>query len=107
MLLVWTADLELQGIRRKSRVKGQAKYEATRSYQGLSFQLGLAAQPSPPTRCRPQGPRCSPKQVSRVPCRRLPERVPRRRGLVREFAGGDGPGRPGGQLNMLVASARA
>jgi peptide/nickel transport system substrate-binding protein len=34
------------------------------------------------------------------------ERVPRPPWVVREFAGGDGPGRQGGQLNMLVSSAR-
>jgi peptide/nickel transport system substrate-binding protein len=34
------------------------------------------------------------------------DRVPRPPWVVREFAGGDGPGRQGGQLNMLVSSAR-
>jgi peptide/nickel transport system substrate-binding protein len=33
-------------------------------------------------------------------------RVPQPPWVVSTFAGGDGPGRPGGQLNMLVASAR-
>src|SRR5229473_3578946 len=34
------------------------------------------------------------------------ERIPNPPWIVRRFAGGDGPGQPGGQLNMLVASAR-
>src|SRR5882672_4322256 len=34
------------------------------------------------------------------------KRVPEQPLMVRQFAGGDGPGRQGGQLNMLVASAR-
>ena len=34
------------------------------------------------------------------------ERVPRPPWVVTTFAGGDGPGRQGGQLNMLVANAR-
>jgi peptide/nickel transport system substrate-binding protein len=34
------------------------------------------------------------------------KRVPEQPLVVRQFAGGDGPGRQGGQLNMLVASAR-
>src|SRR6202171_3328365 len=34
------------------------------------------------------------------------ERIPNPPWIVRKFAGGDGPGQPGGQLNMLVASAR-
>src|SRR5919106_223515 len=34
------------------------------------------------------------------------KRVPKQPMVVTKFAGGDGPGQPGGQLNMLVASAR-
>ncbi len=34
------------------------------------------------------------------------KRVPQQPWVVTQFAGGDGPGRQGGQLNMLVASAR-
>jgi peptide/nickel transport system substrate-binding protein len=34
------------------------------------------------------------------------KRVPQPPRVVGTFAGGDGPGRPGGQLNMLVANAR-
>jgi peptide/nickel transport system substrate-binding protein len=33
-------------------------------------------------------------------------RIPNPPWIVRRFAGGDGPGQPGGQLNMLVASTR-
>ena len=34
------------------------------------------------------------------------KRIPQQPLIVTRFAGGDGPGQPGGQLNMLVASAR-
>lgn len=34
------------------------------------------------------------------------QRIPTPPRIIREFAGRDGPGRPGGQLNMLVATAR-
>ena len=34
------------------------------------------------------------------------KRVPKQPLVVTKFAGGDGPGQSGGQLNMLVASAR-
>ena len=34
------------------------------------------------------------------------KRIPTPPWVIKEFAGGDGPGRQGGQLNMLVASAR-
>jgi peptide/nickel transport system substrate-binding protein len=33
-------------------------------------------------------------------------RIPEEPRILKRFAGGDGPGQPGGQLNMLVASAR-
>jgi peptide/nickel transport system substrate-binding protein len=34
------------------------------------------------------------------------QRIPEQPRILRRFSGGDGPGQPGGQLNMLVASAR-
>src|SRR5215475_12370551 len=34
------------------------------------------------------------------------KRIPKQPRILERFAGGDGPGQPGGQLNMLVASAR-
>src|SRR3984957_1811858 len=34
------------------------------------------------------------------------KRIPEQPRVLKRFAGGDGPGQPGGQLNMLVASAR-
>ena len=34
------------------------------------------------------------------------KRIPEQPWIVKQFAGGDGPGKQGGQLNMLVASAR-
>ena len=34
------------------------------------------------------------------------QRVPKQPMVVTKFAGADGPGQPGGQINMLVASAR-
>ena len=51
----------------------------------------------------------TPMFVDQVKAGTLPpvaERVPRQPLVVTKFAGGDGPGQPGGQLNMLVASAR-
>ncbi|MCA0249875.1 MAG: ABC transporter substrate-binding protein [Proteobacteria bacterium] len=36
----------------------------------------------------------------------IDKRIPQQPWVVTQFAGGDGPGRQGGQLNMLVASAR-
>src|SRR6185436_18643233 len=34
------------------------------------------------------------------------KRIPERPSVVTHFAGQDGPGRPGGQINMLMANAR-
>jgi peptide/nickel transport system substrate-binding protein len=34
------------------------------------------------------------------------KRIPEQPWVVKRFPGDDGPGRPGGQLNMLVSSAR-
>ncbi|MBN9488873.1 MAG: ABC transporter substrate-binding protein [Alphaproteobacteria bacterium] len=51
----------------------------------------------------------TPMLAGRVASGALPpvaERIPRPPLIVKEFAGGDGPGVPGGQLNMLVSSAR-
>lgn len=36
----------------------------------------------------------------------IDKRIPQQPWVVTEFAGGDGPGQQGGQLNMLIASAR-
>jgi peptide/nickel transport system substrate-binding protein len=36
----------------------------------------------------------------------LAQRIPTPPGIVTEFAGEEGPGKPGGQINMLVSSAR-
>src|SRR5215831_6397131 len=62
----------------------------------------VAADPLPPL---PE----TPMFVERVKSGALPpvaERIPRPPRIVREFAGDAGPGRPGGQLNMLISSAR-
>src|SRR5262245_34347596 len=51
----------------------------------------------------------TPMFAERVKSGALPpvaERIPRPPRIVREFAGDAGPGRPGGQLNMLISSAR-
>ena len=34
------------------------------------------------------------------------KRIPEQPWVVKKFAGGDGPGKPGGQLNMLAATTR-
>ena len=62
----------------------------------------FAADPLPPL---PE----SPMFAERVKSGDLPpvaERIPRPPRIVREFAGDEGPGKPGGQLNMLISSAR-
>src|SRR5215471_2463965 len=62
----------------------------------------VAADPLPPL---PE----TPMFVERVKSGALPpvaERIPRPPRIVREFAGDAGPGRPGGQLDMLISSAR-
>src|SRR5215831_11780392 len=62
----------------------------------------FAADPLPPL---PE----SPMFAERVTSGALPpvaERIPGAPRIVREFAGDEGPGRPGGQLNMLISSAR-
>ena len=51
----------------------------------------------------------TPMLVDQVKSGALPpvdKRVPEQPRIAERFAGGDGPGRPGGQLGMLVASAR-
>lgn len=51
----------------------------------------------------------TPMLADRVKAGSLPpvaERIPRQPLVVRTFAGDDGPGRPGGQLTMLVAATR-
>ena len=65
---------------------------------------GLAHAANPPPALRE-----SPSLVEQVKSGALPpvdERVPKQPSLVSYFAGGDGPGRSGGQLNMLIASTR-
>src|SRR5262249_37092199 len=34
------------------------------------------------------------------------ERIPKQRLIVKKFAGGDGPGQPGGQINILAGTTR-
>jgi peptide/nickel transport system substrate-binding protein len=61
-----------------------------------------AAAAQPPTM------RETPIFADRVASGTLPpvvERIPRSPRLIKRFAGGDGPGRQGGELNMLVSSA--
>src|SRR5262245_44561676 len=51
----------------------------------------------------------TPMFAERVKSSALPpvtERIPRPPRIVREFAGDEGPGKPGGQLNMLISSTR-
>ena len=51
----------------------------------------------------------TPNLVERVKSGKLPpvdQRIPRQPRLIEHFAGGDGPGKPGGQLNMLISGSR-
>ena len=51
----------------------------------------------------------TPMYVDQVKAGTLPsvdKRIPAQPSIVKQFSGPDGVGRPGGQVNMLVASAR-
>jgi peptide/nickel transport system substrate-binding protein len=69
---------------------------------GMLASPGLAAAPLPAMQE-------TPALLEQVQSGALPpvgQRIPEQPRILRRFAGGDGPGQPGGQLNMLVASAR-
>src|SRR5580693_4903401 len=69
---------------------------------GLLASPGLAAAPPPAMQE-------TPALLEQVQSGALPpvgQRIPEQPRILRRFAGGDGPGQPGGQLNTLVASAR-
>jgi peptide/nickel transport system substrate-binding protein len=69
---------------------------------GMLVSPGLAAAPVPAMQE-------TPALLEQVQSGALPpvgQRIPEQPRILRRFAGGDGPGQPGGQLNMLVASAR-
>src|SRR5262249_25574958 len=74
----------------------------------MAFLLGLvcghavAADPLPPL---PEPPMFA-ERVKSGALPPLAERIPRLPRIVREFAGDAGPGKPGGQLDMLISSAR-
>jgi peptide/nickel transport system substrate-binding protein len=84
---------------------GQASMQRRVFVNGLLFTLlcdsALAADPRPTMQETPMF-------ADKVKSGGLPpvaERVPEQPWVVKRFAGGDGPGRQGGQLNMLVSSA--
>jgi len=69
---------------------------------GLAAGPALAADPLPAMKE-------TPSLAAQVKSGALPavdKRIPQQPQLVKKFYGGDGPGQQGGQLNMLVASAR-
>jgi peptide/nickel transport system substrate-binding protein len=68
---------------------------------GLFFNPAFAADPLPALQETPM----FAEQVKSGALPPVAERIPRPPWIVREFAGGEGPGKPGGQLNMLVSSA--
>src|SRR5947208_15978906 len=74
--------------------------------RALAFSLicgpALAADPLPPLQETPM----LAEQVKSGALPPVGGRIPQPPWIVREFAGGDGPGRQGGQLNMLVSSPR-
>ena len=69
---------------------------------GLFCDRAFAADPLPTLRETPM----FADQVKSGALPPIGERIPTLPWVVKEFAGGDGPGRQGGQLNMLVANAR-
>ena len=69
---------------------------------GLAAGPALAADPLPSLKETPS----FAEQVKSGALPPVDKRVPQQPQLVKRFYGGDGPGRQGGQLNMLVASAR-
>lgn len=69
---------------------------------GLVGGPALAADPLPKMRE-------TPSLLDRVKSGALPpvdKRIPQQPRIIERFAGGDGPGKPGGQLNMLVSATR-
>jgi len=69
---------------------------------GLIWTPAFAADPLPPLQE-------TPALVDKVKSGALPpiaKRIPEQPWVIKRFAGGDGPGKQGGQLNMLVAGVR-
>ncbi len=69
---------------------------------GLIWTPAFAADPLPPLQE-------TPALVEKVKSGALPpiaKRIPEQPWVIKRFAGGDGPGKQGGQLNMLVAGVR-
>ena len=69
---------------------------------GLAAPQAMAADPLPTMKE-------TPSLLERVKSGALPpveKRIPQQPLVVEQFAGGDGPGKPGGQLNMLITGSR-
>ena len=69
---------------------------------GLAAPQAMAADPLPTMKE-------TPSLLERVKSGALPpveKRIPQQPLVVERFAGGDGPGKPGGQLNMLITGSR-
>ena len=69
---------------------------------GLLWTPAFAADPLPPLQETPQ-------LVDKVKSGALPpiaKRIPEQPWVIKRFAGGDGPGKHGGQLNMLIGGSR-
>src|SRR5882672_12921127 len=94
-----------KNIRRKGRVAGQA--DMKRRVFTKAFLFGLFCSPAfaDPLPTLQETPLFA-EQVKSGALPPVAKRVPQPPWVVKTFAGGDGPGRPGGQLNMLVAGAR-
>jgi peptide/nickel transport system substrate-binding protein len=69
---------------------------------GLAAGPALAADPLPAMKETPS----LAEQVKSGALPAVDKRIPQQPQVVKQFYGGDGPGQQGGQLNMLVASAR-
>ena len=101
----FSGSLSRTDLRHKGRISArsmQRRVFIKGALVTLSGGPALAADPLPALRETP----VLAQRVSSAALPAVDKRVPTPPCVVREFAGGEGPGKPGGQLNMLVASTR-
>jgi peptide/nickel transport system substrate-binding protein len=101
----FSGSLDWTDLRHKGRIPGrsmQRRVFIKGALVTLSSGPALAADPLPALRETP----VLAQRVSSAALPAIDKRIPTPPCVVREFAGGEGPGKPGGQLNMLVATAR-
>jgi len=94
------------GAKKPNDTAGQADMKRRVLTKAFLFSLmcgpALAADPVPTMKETPM----LAEQVKSGALPPVAQRIPKQPWVVTYFAGGDGPGRQGGQINMLVASAR-